>query len=219
MLLELDDIHKSYPGDAGPAPVLRGVSLSLEAGQTLALTGESGSGKSTLLHMAAGLEVPDRGRVLIGGTDIASLGDLGRAEMRRTRLSVIFQQFNLIPSLDVAANLAFQARLAGREDHAWQTQVTRRLGLDEHTAKYPEQLSGGQQQRVAIGRALAVRPDLVLADEPTGNLDEALGDEVITLMLDLVAETGASLLMVTHSDRLAGRLGSRLHLSRGQIAA
>ena len=128
----------------------------------------------------------------------------------------MFQQFNLIPSLDVAANLAFQARLAGRLDPAWQAELTARLGLQALVRRYPEQLSGGQQQRVAVGRALAVRPKLVLADEPTGNLDQATGDAVLALMLDLVAQTGAALLLVTHSPRLAGRLERQVHLAAGR---
>ncbi|MEO1154370.1 MAG: ABC transporter ATP-binding protein [Pseudomonadota bacterium] len=218
MLLTVTELHKSFPGDSGPVPVLDGISLQLPAGDALALTGESGSGKSTLLHVIAGLEVPEGGTVTLDGADLAQMDDTARARLRRETVSVIFQQFNLIPSLDVAANIAFQARLADRHDPDWCATLTERLGLTDHTTKYPEQLSGGQQQRVAIGRALAGKPPLVLADEPTGNLDEATGDAVINLMLDLVAETGAGLLMVTHSDRLAARLSRRLHLSRGRVA-
>ena len=218
MRLSVEDLAKSFPGEAGPVPVLDGVSLALAAGETLALTGESGSGKSTLLHLVAGLETPDRGRIAISGDEVTTMDDRARAALRRTRIGLVFQQFNLIPSLDAAANLAFQARLAGREDRAWTEALIDRLGLAPHAAKYPEQLSGGQQQRVAIGRALAARPALVLADEPTGNLDETTGDRVLDLMLGLVTETGAALLMVTHSDRLAARLGRRLHLAHGRLA-
>ena len=132
-------------------------------------------------------------------------------------MGLVFQQFNLIPSLDVAANLAFQARLAGVHDADWCRTLAERLGLAKHLDRYPEQLSGGQQQRVAIGRALAARPRLILADEPTGNLDEATGDAVLDLMLALQAETGAGLLMVTHSLRLAARLGRRLNLAGGKL--
>lgn len=218
MLLDIADLTKRFPGEAGPVTVLDGVTLSLDRGETLALTGESGSGKSTLLHIAAGLEEADGGQVAVDGTGMGTLDDAGRAALRRGTVGLVFQQFNLIPSLDVAANIAFQARLAGRHDTGWAEALTDRLGLAEHRAKYPEQLSGGQQQRVAIGRTLAARPALVLADEPTGNLDEATGDAVIALMLELVAETGAGLLMVTHSDRLAGRLGRRVRLSHGRVA-
>ncbi|MDJ0631435.1 MAG: ABC transporter ATP-binding protein [Rhodobacter sp.] len=217
MVLAVEDIWKSYGGEAGRVDVLCGVSLGVKPGETVALTGESGSGKSTLLHLIGGLDAADRGRILIGGRDIAPLGDAGRAALRRNRIGVVFQQFNLIPSLDTARNIAFQARLAGAYDASWCDALADRLGLSGHLRHYPEQLSGGQQQRVAVGRALAGRPGLVLADEPTGNLDEATGDAVLDLMLDLVAETGAALLLVTHSDRLAARMGRRLHLQAGRI--
>jgi putative ABC transport system ATP-binding protein len=197
--------------------VLDGIDLALQAGTSLALTGESGSGKSTLLHLAAGLDVADAGRVDLAGVNLTTASDSGRAALRRGKVGLVFQQFNLIPSLDVAANLAFQARLAGSHDPAWTAHLAQVLGLSALLGRYPEQLSGGQQQRVAIGRTLAARPQLVLADEPTGNLDEATGDAVLDLMLRLVAETGAALLMVTHSPRLANRLDRRVTLSAGRI--
>ena len=217
MVLELDDVSKSYPTGEGVLQVLRGVSFGLGAGESLALTGESGSGKSTLLHLAGGLDRPDSGAIRFAGRDIARLGEVELAQVRRLNVGLVFQQFNLIPSLDVAANLAFQARLGGRFDAAWTERLTERLGLAKLCDRFPEQLSGGQQQRVAIGRALAAKPQLILADEPTGNLDEATGDAVLDLMLALMAETGAALLMVTHSMRLAGRLGRRLNLAAGQL--
>ena len=218
VVLKVAAVRKSYGTGDGPLEVLRGVDLSLGAGNSLALTGESGSGKSTLLHLIGGLDRPDAGSICISGVEIARMGDKGLASLRRGTVGVIFQQFNLIPSLDVAANLAFQARLAGRHDPAWQADLAARLGLAGMLARYPEQLSGGQQQRVAIGRTLAARPKLVLADEPTGNLDEATGDAVLNLMLELVAETGAALLMVTHSERLAAQCSGRVHLAQGSVA-
>jgi len=218
MLLSIEDLRKSYPGSEGLIPVLRGVTLSLDAGETLALTGESGSGKSTLLHLVAGLDSADGGRVLLDGQEVTALDDRGRASLRRSTVGIIFQQFNLIPSLDVAANIAFQARLNGMPEPRELSRLSRALGLDPQLRKYPEQLSGGQQQRVAIARALAARPKLILADEPTGNLDEATADEVMEQFLVLVAQTGAALLMVTHSPRLAARLGRRAHLSLGRLA-
>jgi putative ABC transport system ATP-binding protein len=217
MLLALQNVNKSYQTAEGPLGILHDIDLTLDAGRTLALTGESGSGKSTLLHLVAGLDQPNSGRIDIAGEDMAQLNDAGRAALRRGIVGLIFQQFNLIPSLDVAANLAFHARLAGRHDSAWQDELTRKLGLGDLLKRYPEQLSGGQQQRVAIGRTLAARPKLVLADEPTGNLDEATGDAVLALMLELVAQTGAALLMVTHSIRLAEQLDARLHLRSGRV--
>jgi putative ABC transport system ATP-binding protein len=217
MVVLLQNVSKSYQTVEGPLEVLHNIDLALQPGKSLALTGESGSGKSTLLHLVAGLDQADRGRVEIAGQDIGELADKARADLRRSVVGLVFQQFNLIPSLDVAANLAFHARLAGRYDAAWQGELVKRLGLDGLLARYPEQLSGGQQQRVAIGRTLAARPKLVLADEPTGNLDEATGDAVLTLMLSLVAETGTALLMVTHSTRLAEQLDHRVHLRAGRI--
>ncbi|MGC9448357.1 ABC transporter ATP-binding protein [Cereibacter johrii] len=217
-LLSLEGVSKSYATGEGPVQVLAGVDLTLAAGQSLALTGESGSGKSTLLHLAAGLDAADRGRIVVAGHDISQAGDAERARLRRGTVGLVFQQFNLIPSLDVAANLAFQARLAGRHDPQWQAELAETLGLAACLHRYPEQLSGGQQQRVAIGRTLAARPRLVLADEPTGNLDEATGDAVMALFLRLVDQTGAGLLMVTHSARLAARLQGRVQLSAGRLA-
>lgn len=216
MLLHVDDVHKRYRGQ--DRPVLDGVSLTLDAGQTLALTGESGSGKSTLLHLVGALDGFDAGEIRVNGTALSPLDDRGRAALRRDRLAVVFQQFNLMPALTVDQNLAFHARLAGRYDPDWTAQVKDRLGLDDLGARFPEHLSGGQQQRVAIGRALAVRPALLLADEPTGNLDENTSAEVLRLMLDLVADTGAALFLVTHSTTIAAALDRHLHLKLGQLA-
>lgn len=216
MLLSLSNVTKTYAGSS--APVLRGVSFDLACGEMLALTGESGSGKSTLLHLIGGMDTADSGVVAVDGVDLTPLDDKGRAAIRRGKVGVIFQQFNLIPSLTVVANIAFQARLAGRYDKNRDHALIDRLGLRDHLHKYPEQLSGGQQQRVAIARTLAPQPDLVLADEPTGNLDEATADTVLALLQDLVAETGAGLILVTHSERLAARLPRRLHLQGGRLA-
>jgi putative ABC transport system ATP-binding protein len=216
-LLDVQDVQKSYITAEGSTQVLHNVDLELAAGVSLALTGESGSGKSTLLHLIAGLDKPDAGAIRIDGQSIIGLSDKDLAAVRRTTVSLVFQQFNLIPSLDVASNISFQARLAGRADRVWLDTLANQLGLTEFLTRYPEQLSGGQQQRVAIGRALAVRPKLILADEPTGNLDEATGDAVLGLMLALVSSTGASLVMATHSSRLAARLDRRIHLHAGRV--
>ncbi|WP_333683940.1 ABC transporter ATP-binding protein [Pontibaca methylaminivorans] len=218
MLLEIQSLTKRYPGSDNARPVLRDVSLSLDAGETLALTGESGSGKSTLLHLIGALDDFDTGEIRLAGQALSGLGESARAALRRDVVALVFQQFNLVPSLTVAQNLAFHARLAGRLDAAWVGELTGRLGLEGLESRWPEQLSGGQQQRVAIGRALAMRPRLLLADEPTGNLDEATSDMVLSLMLDLVEQSGAALFLVTHSERIAGRVGRRAHLSNGSIA-
>jgi putative ABC transport system ATP-binding protein len=217
LLLELKDITKSFSGVDGDVEVLRGVSLGLDAGETLALTGESGSGKSTILHISAGLEVPDGGSLHLEGVEINGLGEAERANLRRSEVGIVFQQFNLIPSLTVEANIGFQASLAGRRDKTFESELVEELGLADQLKKYPESLSGGQQQRVAIARALAVRPKLLLADEPTGNLDESSASAVLTAMLDLVGRAGAALMVVTHSAALAEKMGRRVQLKGGVL--
>jgi len=219
LLLRVSDLRKSYATPQGPVPVLKGVDLTLGEGESLALLGESGSGKSTLLHLVGCLDEADGGEILLGGVRVTDQSDAERAALRRCDIGIVFQQFNLIPSLTVAGNLAFQARIAGRFDAGWNDTLMSRLGLSALAARYPEQLSGGQQQRVAIGRAIAVRPRLLIADEPTGNLDEETGDDVLSLALDLVAETGCGFLMATHSTRLAARLDRRVRLAAGVLAA
>jgi putative ABC transport system ATP-binding protein len=218
IVLCVRNLTKTYRSAGEQVEVLRGVNLSVAAGERVALTGESGSGKSTLLHLIAGLDQADGGEIRLTDASISELSDAGRAALRRDRLGLVFQQFNLIPSLNVRDNLVFQSRIAGRHDAAWHAELVERLGLGGLLKRYPEQLSGGQQQRVAIGRALAARPLLLLADEPTGNLDEATADDVLALTRDLVARTGCGLLMVTHSARLAATLDRRVNLSAGLIA-
>ncbi|MXY34224.1 MAG: ABC transporter ATP-binding protein [Boseongicola sp. SB0676_bin_33] len=217
MLLDVHDLNKSFPGGRRPITVLDGVSMSLDTGEVVALTGESGSGKSTLLHVIAGLEPTDGGSVLFNGKDMCCMDDAGRAALRRNSIGVVFQQFNLIPSLSVGQNLAFHARLAGRGASVDLPTLATSLGLADHLAKFPEDLSGGEQQRVAIGRAIASEPKLVLADEPTGNLDETTGQAVFDLLLALSRRTEAALLIATHSMRLAEAADRRLHLSHGKL--
>jgi putative ABC transport system ATP-binding protein len=218
MLLSLRNVRKSYTTAEGRLEILKGIDFDLAAGESVALTGESGSGKSTLLHLAGGLDHADAGEIVSSGHVLAGLDDRGRAGYRRTAVGLVFQQFNLIPSLDVGANISFHAKLAGRHDPAWEQELVELLGIETLLARYPEQLSGGQQQRVAIGRTLAAKPPLVLADEPTGNLDEATGDAVLAVMLSLTKSAGAALLLVTHSIRLAQMLDRRVHLHSGKIA-
>jgi putative ABC transport system ATP-binding protein len=218
IVLSVRNLTKTYRSAGEQVEVLRGVNLSIAAGEQVALTGESGSGKSTLLHLIAGLDRADGGEIRLADTPLTDLPDAGRAALRRDRLGLVFQQFNLIPSLDVEDNLVFQSRIAGRHDAKWHGELVERLGLGGLLKRYPEQLSGGQQQRVAIGRALATKPLLLLADEPTGNLDEATADDVLALARDLVKRTGCGFLMVTHSVRLAATLDRRINLSAGLIA-
>src|ERR1700704_3808747 len=218
IVLSVTGLTKSYRAAGEQVAVLRGVNLTVAAGESVALTGESGSGKSTLLHLIAGLDAADGGAIRLDDALVSELSDSSRAEMPRDWVGLVFQQFNLIPSLTVEDNLLFQSRIAGRHDDAWHHELVERLGLANFLKRYPEQLSGGQQQRVAIGRALATKPLLLLADEPTGNLDEATPDAVLALARDLVARTGCGFLMVTHSARLAATLDRRINLSAGRIA-
>ncbi|WP_434677560.1 ABC transporter ATP-binding protein [Pseudomonas sp. R1-18] len=218
-MLQVQNVFKSYATAQGPLAVLRGVDLHLSQGESLALMGESGSGKSTLLHLIAGLDQVDGGSIEVSGQRLDRMNERQLANWRRTEIGLVFQQFNLIGSLKVLDNLAFQARLAGRFDPIWQARLTERLGLTQLLDRYPEQLSGGQQQRVAIGRALASRPGLLLADEPTGNLDETTSDEVLQLLLDLLDDSPTSLLMVTHSARVAERLSRKVVLHFGRLAS
>jgi putative ABC transport system ATP-binding protein len=218
VLLSVQNIKKVFHTADGPFHVLRGIDLKLDAGETIALTGESGSGKSTLLHLIGGLDSADGGAILLDGTDVAKLDDNARSKLRREKVGVIFQQFNLIPSLRVFDNIVFQAKLSGKFDLAWTQDLAERLGLTDQLKKFPENLSGGQQQRVAIARTLAARPKLVLADEPTGNLDEDSAEAVMLLLLELVKDSGAGLLTVTHSEKIAARHQKRMHLAAGLVA-
>lgn len=218
MILSISDLRKTYQTAEGTIRVLNGIDLAVDAGKSLALTGESGSGKSTLLHLAGGLDVPDSGIIMVNGRTITDLNDKDRAKFRRHDVGLIFQQFNLIPSLDVGSNVSFHAKLAGRFDPTWEKTLVEALGIAALLGRYPEQLSGGQQQRVAIARTLAAKPPLILADEPTGNLDEKTADTVIDIMLGLALSAKMALLLVTHSSRLAAKLDRRITLSGGNVA-
>lgn len=197
--------------------ILNGINLDLDAGASLALTGESGSGKSTLLHLIAALDGFDSGEIEVAGNHLSLANEGKRAHLRRTTVSVVFQQFNIIPSLNVQDNIALHAGLGCKSDPAWEDHLIDKLGLRDHLHHFPEQLSGGQQQRVAIGRAMAMRPKLLLADEPTGNLDEVSAQSVLDLMLDLVKESATALFLVTHSSEIAKRLDHQIHLKGGVL--
>lgn len=217
MVLNLNSIQKSFRTNEGEVHVLSDISLNLLAGETLALRGESGSGKSTLLHIAGALELPDWGSVEIAGRDLSRMDDAERAAVRRRDVAIIFQQFNLIPSLTIASNITFQANLSGPVDKTKIEKIVSALGLADQMKKYPEALSGGQQQRVAIARALVSEPKLLLADEPTGNLDEKTAQAVLEQMLKLVAETDTALMVVTHSQNVAARMDRQLLLIEGKL--
>jgi predicted ABC-type transport system involved in lysophospholipase L1 biosynthesis ATPase subunit len=220
-LLACEGLGFSYAGQAGDIPVLRGVNLQLAPGERVAIVGESGSGKSTLLHLAAGLERARQGRILLEGRDLGALDERERTLLRRHRLGIVYQAFHLVPTLTALENVALPLELAATcpldERTARARAELAAVGLAERADRYPEQLSGGEQQRVAIARALVHRPALILADEPTGNLDSATGERVFHLLLERVASQHSGLLMVTHSDLLARRLDRMLRMVDGQL--
>ncbi|WP_436777070.1 ABC transporter ATP-binding protein [Yinghuangia sp. YIM S09857] len=216
--ISLDGIAKSYGRGRHATEALRGVSLDLPPGSFTAVMGPSGSGKSTLLQCAAGLDRPTAGRVLIGGTDLAPLGESRLARLRRDRIGFVFQGFNLLPTLTARQNIELPMRLAGRRpEPAWLAEVVERTGLGERLGHRPAELSGGQQQRVAIARALVVRPEIVFADEPTGALDLASGRGILTLLRGTVDAWGQTLVMVTHDPVAAAYAHRVVFLADGRI--
>jgi putative ABC transport system ATP-binding protein len=218
--LILQDISLSLKSLAGPVDILSGVSLSIAAGETVALTGPSGSGKSSLLMVAAGLEKPTSGRATLTGTDITHMGEDALARFRLGRVGVVFQSFHLIPTMTALENVAVPLELMGVTDAFDRAErELRAVGLILRTDHYPGQLSGGEQQRVALARAMAPGPQILFADEPTGNLDSATGAGVADLLFALNAERGATLFLVTHEEILARRCGRVLRMADGKIAA
>jgi putative ABC transport system ATP-binding protein len=219
LVLDVKNLTVRLPAGADRENAIEGISLQVKRGEIVCIVGESGSGKSTLLHLIGGLDTADSGRVAIEGTDLTALNDAGRAALRRGTVGVIFQQFNLIPSLTVTGNIAFQARLAGRNDPARNHALADRLGLGAHLHKYPEQLSGGQQQRVAVARALANHPSLILADEPTAALDGNLGRQVMELFQRIAHEQNAGVIVVTHDHRSLSVFDRILEMEDGMLRA
>lgn len=219
-MLELIDISKTFDDGDEKLRIINNANLHIRAGETLALLGDSGSGKSTFLQIAAGLEHPDSGRVLIDGHDLHRLSERDLAKLRRRDIGFVFQQFNLIPGLDVRGNLLFQRRLNKLPDaDDWVEELIEGLQLAPILDRAVEVLSGGQQQRVAIARALAHRPRLLFADEPTGNLHDTLSRQVIALLCRFALESGAALLLVTHNEDLAGVTQKQFRLSDGALDA
>ena len=220
--LELAGVEKTYnPGQSGAVRVLRGATLEVARGEVVALVAPSGAGKSTLLHIAGLLDTPDQGAVALGGRNMLGLSDRARTEARRSEIGFIYQFHHLLPEFSALENIIIPQLANGATQAAAQARamdLLTRVGLGPRAHHRPAALSGGEQQRVAFCRALANAPRLLLADEPTGNLDVAAADGVFALLCDLVAETGAGLVLVTHSQRLAARMPRRLHLSNGQIA-
>ncbi|MEU9460521.1 ABC transporter ATP-binding protein [Streptomyces sp. NPDC048312] len=219
-MVRVEDLHRSYGSGAGAVHALRGVSFEVPRGELVALKGRSGSGKTTLLNLLGGLDSPDGGWITVDGTDLAELGEDGLLELRRDRIGFIFQSFGLIPILTAAENVGVPMRLRKTDPREREDRVALLLslvGLADHAAQRPGELSGGQQQRVAIARALANRPALLIADEPTGQLDAETGLAVMELLRAVVRSEGVTALVATHDPQLLGLADRVLELSDGHI--
>jgi putative ABC transport system ATP-binding protein len=217
-VLEAIGVGKQVSSPEGTLAILSGVSLAIARGETVAVMGASGAGKSTLLALLAGLDEPTAGEVRLAGKDLTRLDEDGRAAVRAGHVGFVFQSFHLVPSLTALENVMLPLELAGRGDaRAAALEVLARVGLAERVGHYPRQLSGGEQQRVAIARAFVTRPDVLFADEPTGNLDAATGERIMELLFGLNAETGTTLVLVTHDRALAARCGRVIRLDAGRI--
>ena len=216
--IALADVHLTLGSGASRVHVLKGMTLEVARGEAVGLVGPSGSGKSTLLMVAAGLERPDSGLVQIAGQDLGQLDEDGLARFRGRAVGIVFQAFHLIPTMTAIENVAIPLELAGRADAFERARAElAAVGLGERLNHYPPQLSGGEQQRVALARALAPEPAILVADEPTGNLDEATGRQIIDLMFALKRERGTTLVLVTHDSALAQRCDRRIRLRSGEI--
>ncbi|MEI6105878.1 MAG: ABC transporter ATP-binding protein [Opitutae bacterium] len=220
-LLAVRQLRKSYRSGDGILPVLAGIDLELQAGESISICGASGCGKSTLLYLLAGLDQPDGGTISWAGASLAASGPAGPAVLRRTFLGMVFQSFHLVAELNVLDNVLLAARIAGGARRAAEDRaraLLHQVGLSERHAHLPNQLSGGESQRVAIARALMNSPRLLLADEPTGNLDEQSGAGMIALMLNLCGENGTAVVLVTHNAQHAARTGRKYLLSGGRLS-
>ena len=218
-MIELSDVTLTLPSEAGPVDILRGVDLSVGNGEQVAVSGPSGSGKSTLLMVMAGLELPTGGRVTLAGTDIGALDEDGRARFRRDHVGIIFQSFNLIPTMTARENIAIPLELAGANDARDKAQAElEAVGLAHRGSHYPAQLSGGEQQRVAIARALVSDPAILLADEPTGNLDGKTGEAIVDLMMGLHETRNTTMILITHDEGLAKSCERMVSIRDGLIA-
>lgn len=219
--LSVSDVWKLYRQRLVEVQALRGITLEIEAGSLVAITGPSGSGKSTLLHLMGALDSPSKGEVYVLGQNISSMSDDDLAAFRRRRLGFVFQFFNLLPTMTAVENAALPLlldKVPRAEALARAQTLLERVGLEGRCDHRPDELSGGQQQRVALARALVAEPELLLADEPTGNLDTQAGTQVLDLLDEIRAERGLTMILVTHDDKVAARAERELHLVDGQIA-
>ena len=217
-MIALVDVHLTLESGAGPVNILRGVNLDVDAGETVSVVGPSGSGKSTMMMIIAGLERPSSGTVTVAGKNLGALGEDGLALYRRDHVGIVFQDFHLVPTMTALENVAVPMELAGRSD-AFDRAADglQAVGLGHRLTHYPGQLSGGEQQRTALARAFATAPDLILADEPTGNLDQGTGGQIIDLMFELSSQRQATLVLITHDPALAGRCDRQIRVADGRI--
>lgn len=217
--VEASSLSKHVTSSEAELTILKGLDLSVAHGERVAIVGRSGSGKSTLLGLLAGLDSPSAGKVLIDGVEISQMDEDGRAAVRGQKMGFVFQSFQLLPSLTALENVMLPLQLAGVSDAKELAKAAlTRVGLEARMSHYPKQLSGGEQQRVAIARAFAPKPAILFADEPTGNLDAATGQQIIELLFSLNAEAGTTLILVTHDNALADRCERRLVLNMGQLS-
>jgi putative ABC transport system ATP-binding protein len=217
-LVQVRNLRLTVPSAAGPVNILRGIDLDIAAGEAVGIVGPSGSGKTSLLMVLAGLERATGGSILLAGHTVTAMDEDALARLRRETVGIVFQAFHLIPTMTALENVAVPLELAGLRDAMTRaTQALDAVGLSHRLTHLPGQLSGGEQQRVALARAFAPRPRLLLADEPTGNLDQATGDGVMDLLFRLRAETGTTLMLITHDTHLAARCTRRVHLADGRV--
>jgi putative ABC transport system ATP-binding protein len=218
-VINLDNAHLTLGTDATAVHILKGISLQIAAGETVGVLGPSGAGKTSLLMVMSGLENLSKGRMHLAGIDITTMGEDQLAALRRDKVGIVFQAFRLIPSMTATQNVAIPLELAGRDDAAQAAEAAlKSVGLGHRLTHYPDQMSGGEQQRVAIARALAPKPRILLADEPTGNLDSITGEKVVNILFESAYEAGAALVLVTHDANLARRCSRVIHIDDGLIA-
>ncbi|NDY57183.1 ABC transporter ATP-binding protein [Desulfovibrio sulfodismutans] len=217
-MIALVDVRLTLPSQAGPVNILRGITFTAAAGETVAIMGPSGAGKTTLLMLMAGLEKPSSGRVVVAGRDLTDMDEDALARFRRENAGIVFQAFHLVPTMTALENVALPLELARADDAGPRAMAAlEAVGLSGRASHYPSQLSGGEQQRVALARAFAPRPKILLADEPTGNLDEETGAMVMDLLFSLGRDHGVTLVLITHDAALAARCGRVAHVRDGRL--